>query len=287
MANSLLFKSPTSFAADRPVLTKDPMIRPGSKFTFDFTDARCHPGGVITQGAVAAGAKFASLDAAPVEASLGGTNPGITVAADGSIVFDGTGGSGQFLQIGTVGQFDMSTAPYEMVFIAHLKVPASGYTATDSWNLMRSGGTANESQFYLGMGTGGLVPRFSVGNGSGSSGGSPTLGNITPGQIIQLGVRFDPGAYIGNFRDGSPVGTPSTSGVTSTLGANQTYGINFLNVGKYTLSRVELVNIDASLAKETVWGLADADKLSAAMHIQRDYQFCKNLLTAAPKVPFA
>jgi hypothetical protein len=287
MSNSLLFKSPSVFTADRPVLVRDPMIRPGAKFTLDFTDERCHPGRAIKPGAVPAGAAFASLEATPVAASLGGANPGITIGASGEIVFDGTGGSGQYLQIGSVAQFDASGAPYEYALIAHIKLPATGYTATDSWVMMRSGGSANDSQFYLQMGAGGLVPRFSVGSGSGSQGGSPTLGNITPGQVIQLGVRFDPGAYVGNFRDGSAVGTPTTSGVTSTLAANPSYGINFLNNGKFSLYRVELVNIDASLAKEATWGIASADQLSAAQHIQRDFQFCKNLLPAAPKTPFA
>lgn len=284
MAKSLLLKSPNNFAGNsRPPLTRDPMIRPGGKFMFDFTDPRCHPGGVITPGAVAAGTAFQSLDNTPVSAVVVGT--GVSVNADGSLQFTGVNGS--YLQVGTAGQFNAAAAPYEAAYGVHMKLPASGYSTTNYWAILKNGGNANDSQFYIDAGIGGVAPRAAVGTGSSSVGSNPAPAAMTPGTIYQHAVRYDPGAIIADYRNGAQAASNSASIPSALQDKPTSYMQIGGGVGVWTCYRAFLTDIDGSLAQETTWGFADADKLTAAQQILRDYQFCTNALTAAPKTPFA
>lgn len=285
MSNSLILKSPVTFTgASRAPLRRDPMIRPGTKFLFDFTDARCHPSGVITPGPVAAGTTFQSLDNVPVSAVASAA--GITVNVDGSIEFPGVAGAG--LNVGTVGQFNMYNAVYEMIYGMHLKFPTSGYNTTNYQSLTKNGGNANDSQFYIDTGIGGLTPRGSWGADPAAIGGAG-MAAFTPGQPGQHVVRVDPGASGGyqEFRNGALVFTGGNAPGSTVYDKSNSFIIIGGSAAKFTLYRTFLTNIDVSLAQEALWNFIEPDKLSAAQHILKDYQFCANLLTAAPKTPFA
>lgn len=282
MAKSLLLKSPTAFTGSaRPPLTRDPMIRPGSKFLFDFTDPRCHPGGVITPGALPTGSVFKSLDAVPVSAVA---TSNINVNADGSVEFLGGGAA---LNIGAPGQFNMYAAPYEVVYGMHLAFPVSGYSTSNYARLFANGNNANESHIYIDSGVGGLSPRSQWG-GTTAIGGTPVPTAIAPGAVVQQAARVDPAVSFNEYRNGAQISTGT--GVPSAVpGTNLTSGQMQIggSVAKFTCYRAFVLDLDTALAQETAWGLSDADKLTGPQHITRDYQFCTNALVAAPKTPFA
>jgi hypothetical protein len=292
MANSLLIKSPTATSAARPKLTRDPLIRPGGKVTFDFTDPRCHPNGVITPGAVAIGTTFVSLDETPVPAVAVST--GLTVNADGSIAFAGGGnasGANTGLRIGVDKQFDMSAAEYDRLMWLWLKLPTSGYKTTNYIPVMQITVTdANKSQGTLDLGIGGLRPRFAaaVPAGGGNTATGAAAADITTGIVHQITGRFDPTQPVQCFLDGAAFTQQNQSNADVYPPASgETQYLSIPNAAAMTIYRLGVCDLDASIAAETAFGFVAADILTAAQHVAADYAFGTGALAGAPKTAFA
>lgn len=287
--NTLLTKTPAVIAAVRPKLVRHPLARPGSKFIFDFTDARCHPNGVITPGAAAAGYTLNSL-VGNVTAKVVGA--GATVNADGSI---STLGGTSYIAIGAAGQFDMSGAPYEFIGTFWFKFAADAST-TAYWRLIDGEASANEGQFYFDAGTGGRTPRSAI--GFPATTGSDAQGQNGPARavdtIIQLVQYFKPGAKHALLVNGAETNS-STNNIPATLRANPgTMGIGRGANGRITSYGVSLHDIAASIAQETAINVAltAAGKPTImvreyAAHAAYDYQFGKGQIAAAPKTAYA
>ncbi len=293
MANdvALLVKSPAATTANQPPAVRDPMIRPGSKVTFDFSDPRCHPGGVITPGAVLAGTVFTSLDTVPIQAVVQGNGGTITVNGDGSLLFSGGGGGASGLLIGAPKQFDMSAAEYERLLWIWMKFPQAGYNTANYQQIIGIfHSNNNNSQGNIDTGVGGIRPRFGVGTPVGTAAVSYGIGSADAplNQVLQLGGRFDPGARIDYYQNGvqRTGGDTAQTDVYAPVGAE---GMNFRvpNSIPMTVYRFGLVDIDSSIAAETGYGYPAADVLTAAQHVAEDYKFGTGTLAGAPKVPFA
>lgn len=286
MPNSLLFRSPADVTASRPALQRDPMIRPGTKYLFDFTDPRCHPGGVITPGVASIGTTFTSLDKVPVPAVVQAANA-ITVNADGSLAVT----LGRSLLIGADKQFDMSAAEYERLMWMWLKLPAVGYGTSAYMGIAGlTPSNNNRAQGIIDLGPAGLRPRFNIGTLDGASSiGPQAAADITPGQIYQLGTRFDPGARLDLFLNGALSGSTPTmqTDVYTPTGSEALQMAVGSTQAKFTLYRIGMSDLDTSVATETGYGYAAADILTAAQFFAADYAFCTGALAGAPKTPFA
>ncbi len=298
MANdvALLVKSPADTTANQPPAVRDPMIRPGTKFQFDFTDPRCHPGGVITPGVAAVGTVFQSLDVVPVSAVVQANGGTVAVNADGTLDFSGGGGGASGLVVGGPRQFDMTQAEYERLMTIWFKLPEVGYATGFYIPLVTLTPTNNNrSHGTIDMGANGLNPRFAIGNavaGDTSNGGGPVAiysGDITRNVVHQLTGRFKPGQAVELFDNGGAM--RRTAATTQTdlqaLGASDPLLLRVPNVVKMTLYRFGMVDIDASIAAETAYGYPAADVLTGPQHIADDYKFGTGTLIGAPKAAFA
>lgn len=290
-AFATLIKSAPALTVARPKFVRHPLVRPNTKFLFDFTDARCWPNGIIVPGALVAGAIFTDL-AAGVTATVVGT--GVSANSDGSLQFDGTSPvSG--VRIGAAGQFDASAAPYKSLGGLWMKLPATGYTTTGYWAMMAAGSSYTDGQVNLDMGPGGVVPRTSIGTGTGgytlaTAGGTA----ITAGVVYQLSTYFEAGAVLTLGLNGA-LNNTSTS-PPATLQPNAApKAMMLINAGKFTCYGAFLHDIGASIIAETVinTALVAASKPPIAsrtylQHLLADYQFGTGALApSAPKTAYA
>ena len=280
MANSLILRSPAiaTYTA-RPKFARDPMIRPGTKFLYDWSRGHCHPSGSIVAGTIGVGSEMLDLG-----------HDGITAAVSGGVTFEVAAGGGlvnassvlDYIAIGAAGQFDMAPAEYEYVLTAWIKLPASGYTTNNYFQLLglSSDNTAANAQVWIDMGAGGLRPRCAVGNyiyGAQS--------DITPGAVYQLAVHYQPGAgRLDFYINGARVhGATAPASVVSASAAQ----FRISGLVKKTIYRVSLTDITASLVAEEAQGFAANARLTGPQHILREYQFCTGQIAAAPKAEFA
>lgn len=278
MTNSLILTSPSAVSSPAPKFVRDPMIRPGTKFLFDMTDPRCHPGGAIAAG-VALGQTFVDLVSNITAAvNLGST---ITVQADGSLYFDGTA-SAHELRIGSAGQFDMAVGEYESLTLLTLKLPASGYTTTSNKAFMyQTALGTNSAQVFLDSGTGGIRPRATVGTGA-SSITSQRAADITPGEVMQIGQHYVPGVSLSLIVNGAIVKTV-TSGIPAELQSAAAVFFTLPNLLKFTAYRFSHHDITESVSEETAQGLSEGERLTAAQTALADWQFTSGTLTGAPR----
>lgn len=280
MTNSLLITSPSAVSSPAPKFVRDPIIRPGTKFLFDLTDPRCHPGGEITTGD-ALGKTFVDLVSGVTAAVNSGAQ--ITVGADGGLVFSGNGETSRVLRIGSAGQFDIAPTEYESLTLLTMRVPASGYT-TDNFKspmqLTQSGGTS-AAQVWLDMGTGGLLPRAVLGTGASSVTAFHNT-NITAGAVFQFGAHFVPGVSLTLIVNGA-ASMVLTSGVPSALQAAATAYFQLVNNLKFTAYRFSHHDITESVSEETAQGLTESERLTAAQMALADWQFTSGTLTGAPR----
>lgn len=286
----LLIKSPSDASLKQPPLARDPLIRTGSKVTFDLTDPRCHPGGKITPGVAAVGTIFTSLDGVPVQARVlaGGT---ITVNTDGSLLFSGFSNGGSGLYVGADKQFDMSAAEYERLMYIWMKYPASGYNAANYSQIMGIYHTNNNnSQGNIDSGVGGIRPRFGVGNAAGTA--SVNYGYVSAdaplNQVLQLAGRFDPASRVDMYRNGVQMsGGDTTQSDVFAPSASENMIYRVPNLVSMTVYRFGMVDIDASVAAETTYGFLPDDIMTAAQHAAEDYKFGTGVLPGAERAAFA
>lgn len=280
MTASLLLRSPLIVGdAARPAFVKDPLVRPGTKFLYDFTDPRCHPNGEITAGAIPTGAVFNDL-ASGVDA--------VAPASFGSVLSSGaiqvnTAGSALFA-IGSAGQFDMNGK--EFVALLWLKLPTT-YTTSSFRPLFYLGpdDVVNNAQFRFDTdSTGGLLPRALVATGSASKGAS-VASALTVETVTQLALHYKPGERVDLYRNGA-LSTSVTNSVPSTLASAASAVARFSNRILGTFYRLGLVDITASIEAEQDMGFSADKILTAAQYIARDYAFCTDALAAAPKTAF-
>jgi hypothetical protein len=240
-----------------PLLQRDSLIQAGSQFLLDFLDSYCNAN---ADGAVAAGATFANL-----------VNDGRVATAAGSGIQNLTGKAGLSMpgtsnsvgvSVGPAGAYDLHATNPEILLIAWLKTPASGYVSTAYQPLFYlSGSNANASQWWMDMGSDGKTPRAAAGLGASSPALAATSG-YNLGAVTQLALHWTPatgaaelwgnGAMLANTPNAFPTTMQNASAISP-----------FLSGGyKGTIYRLYLENITASLA---------AGGQTAAQQIAADY----------------
>jgi len=280
MENSLILRSPAiATNADRPKFTRDPMVRPGTKFLYDWSRGRCHPSGAIAAGVIAGGAEMFDLGHDDITAATAAT--GFTAEAAGGLI--NTSESGDYIAIGAAGQFDMAPAEYEYVLTAWIKLPASGHTTSNFMPLLglSSDNTAANAQVWIDMGLAGRRPRCAIG----SSYIYGATSDISLGAVYQLGIHYRPAESLLDFYMNGALVQGSTGPASVASAAAAQFRVTALV--KKTLYRVSLTDITASLAAEEAQGFPANARLSGPQHILREYQFCTNQIGAAPKAIFA
>lgn len=279
MTNSLIIKAPgLATIPGRPKVVRDPMIRPGTKFLYDFSRPACHPDGVITAGPMA-GKTLVDLTDNAVPLTI--PPAGWTANADGSIS-NGQGVSAA--SIGAVGQFDMAPAEYEYISTYWFSITA-GYLDTNASPMLylNSGGTnPTNAQLFMTMGGNGRkTAGYCMGVSSGISAGMPQLSLDEP---HMLAAHVVPGSSISWYIDGALAwslgGVPAN--FTSAAAASLLLG-GGANRRSY---RISLCDLAASRAAEEAAGYAPDAILTAPQHILREWRFCRGEIAAAPRDPF-
>lgn len=275
MTASLLFRAPLILGqANRPIVTRDPMVRAGTKFLFDLTRPSAWPSGIIPAGTLSGTTTISDLSGNNVSMTFPSAL-GWTVGTDGSL--SNTQGASNGL-IGTLGQFNMSASPFEFVVTYWVKIPATGYdaAAVDSFVFGASNNVVN-AQFDVRFNGLTIYPV--------TANTSPGYSSISGGQPHQVGLHYIPGALMEYYLDGILVAA-ITNGVPSSLTSASAVYIYIMGAANLTIYRMSLVNITASIAAEEAAGYNSNAILTAAQHINQEWNFCNNLLPAAPKTAF-
>lgn len=281
---SLILKSPSIATFPRPKLVRDPLIRPRTKVLYDFTDPRCHPGGVITPGA-RANQLLANDLVSGVAANVIGSGR-FVVNADGSVSNTLVSTTAQHIAIGSVGQFNQNPEPNEFVAILWAKIP-TGADISGSKSLMHMGaGGTSSSSFLLSFGGAGASP-YGVVVGATGAGAGGGFGSAPPRDVpTQWAIRWVPGEKVDVYQNGVVIGSDTTS-VPTTLYDTSAYFFRLPAMALCTFYRVLLTDLAGSSEDEADLGYASSQIVSGHDYIVRDYQFCTNAIPAAPKTVFA
>ncbi|ABM38603.1 hypothetical protein [Polaromonas naphthalenivorans] len=190
MASSTIVNVNGNFSdAAMPLLPRDGLINPGSKFLFDFADSYCNNGNIA--GALPNGAVFKNLvDGAP-NAINGGTTT--TLAAAGGLVFAGTSNGATFLNLGLT--YDLSALNAEFLVIGWAKVAAN----------------VGNNRGLIGLGTSVSAYQYSLESNSGGT----TLGNApNTGAVMQVAYTRSPAGVSKVFAIGAPVSINGSAATT-------------------------------------------------------------------------
>ncbi len=273
---SLVLRSPAiEPSAARPKMTRDPLIRPGTKFLFDWSRGRCHPTGSIVAGALGANAVLPNL----VDNSVNGVAvpAAFTARADGALA---NSGNATGIRIGSAGQFNMAADPVETVAIIWISL-TTGYTTSHYTPLMRlsSDNTATNAQIWFDMGVGGRQPRCGV---MGTT--YTTMTDIALNTPHQLAMHYQPGGNLALYINGARV--QGATGASASLTAAPAAFMEICANQIKTVFRASLCDIEASVAAETALGYNPDAILTGPQMILLDYQFGTGAIAAAPKTAF-
>jgi hypothetical protein len=277
MGNSLILRASTILTdTARPKFTLDPMVRPGTKFLFDFSRATSHPEGVITVGNMSS-KTITDLSGQEIPMVFGGAGTW-SCNADGSIS-NVAGGSNAI--IGSAGQFDMAPAEYEFVATYWFSI-TTGYLVTSTgYMLYLSAGVPNAGQFNLQIGGAGRkATSYVEGVSAGAIGADMAL---DAPHMVAMHCKPSDGwvdTYFDGVRLHRQTGVPAS--FTSAAAASVIVGA----VANRKSYRMSLTNITASIAAEMAAGYNANAILTGAQHIDREWKFCRNLIAAAPKTAF-
>jgi hypothetical protein len=278
MANSLVIRAPgIASISNRPKLTRDPMIRPGTKFLYDFSRPRCHPNGAIAAGSMAS---KTMTDLSGNDVPLVFPGSGWTANADGSI---DNAASVSSATIGALGEFDMSAAEYEYVATCWFEL-TTGYLVTSSVRMLSlntAGEVPSDASIWLSLGGSGRVAAaYVMGDSAGAVGSAMDL------DVPHMAAAwFKPGEFLKFYFDGVLAWTVN-SGIESNLtDASGQYVLLGGQPPRKTF-RISLCDITASAAAEETAGYDSDAILTGEQHIVREWQFCNNLIAAAPKTEF-
>lgn len=277
MANSLILRSPTILVdTARPKFTLDPMVRPGTKFLFDFSRAFSHPEGVITAGNMSA-KTITDLSGQEIPVVFGGTGTW-SCNADGSI---SNVAGGTSAVVGSAGQFDMAPAEYEFVATYWFSI-TTGYAVTNTGYMLYLGaGAPNSGQFNLQIsGSGRKATSYVEGISAGAIGADMTL---DAPHMVAMHCKPSEG-WLDTYFDG--VLLHRVTGVPASFTSAAASSVIVGAVANRKTYRFSLVDITSSISAETTAGYNADAILTGAQHIDREWKFCRNSVSAAPKTPF-
>ena len=278
MSASLILRSPAiPTVASRPKATRDPLIRPGTKFLYDWYRPRTQPTGAIVPGAIPS-ATLIGRDLSPENVDAVAISNAFTTRADGAI---SNAGNANGLRIGTAGQFNMAAAPYEYVAIIWFSLPDPA-TSMNFSPLMRLSSTnaAGNAQLWFDMGAGGRQPRMGV---MGTT--YTTLTNIPLETPTQVAAHYDPGGAMNLYINGARI-QGMTTGAPTVLTAAPSSVLEICANQLKTTYRASLCDIDVSVAAEQAAGYSADAILTGPQMIAQDYAFCMDQIAAAPKAVF-
>lgn len=269
----------TLTGAAKPKLTRDPLVRAGTRKLLDFSNTYSNP---FPSGPVAINSNFKDL-------VVDGTDSQVQTAATTSVAgqrLDLTVSAG-LINLGT--GLNMATTNHPFIMIWWDKQPTSGVNPTTNYPIMALlGANANLTSFQWGIdyGIGGVSPRISVGgydtDGTTVRENTYDLGDVGRGAPRQLAVYWKPG-QVQTFRNGALVQTFTVNAAQSlrSPGANSA-AIYFRS--NPALYRFLFEDVFVSEAAEIALGLTPR---TPAEQILADYNFCMGLDTAAPRTAFA
>lgn len=273
MTNSLIIRSPgTTTITNRPKFTRDPMIRPGTKFLFDFSRDWCHPNREIVAGAL--DSKNA-VDLTDDNVGIVYPAAGWDADAAGAVTNDQSSGN---TEIGDAGEFNRYGSDNEYIVTLWLKL-TTGYNTTSNYPFSLSHTTAVQGQFCFALGNGGLTPSFyRCGQSAGYT--APALSLDEP---HMLAAHVVPGVEMSFYVDGE---LQWTNGATNATVDAPTQKVRLEGIGNRTTYRASLCDLTVSQTAEAALGFNSDAILTAEQHIQREWAFCTNALTTAPKTAF-
>lgn len=261
-----------------PLVTADPMIRPGTKMLFDFTDQfGTNP---YADGAIATASTFQDLKDTPVVATVSTT--GLSNAAGKTgLVSNGTAGG---ITFGTAGQCAVPVGNELLVTMSLKQSAANGTYRALAWCGPAGATTGNACQWFIDMGADGRTPRLQI--GTGASVHNATQAQLVDEAVTHIALYFNPstGAFR-TYRDGALVSTASVGAMNIQDGSTQLVYFDTRFIG--TLYRFAVHDLTQSIADETALaGMPAASILNADAHALREVQFATNALALAPRVPF-
>lgn len=211
MSVSVINKLSSSFTdTSLPKLYRDPILNGGSKFLFDFLSAYCNPN---ADGAIANGATFNNvLDGGPVATSVTANLTNLT----GKTGINNTAANAT-VNLGPNASYDNSGLNHEMLMCFWFKLPATGYVTSAFYSPFGyTTSNNNAAQWIFDMGSGGLTPRFSIGNGSAAF-TAQAASNVTPGSIYQVAGHWKPGVSVDLYLNGALLPVSNVTSIPTTL----------------------------------------------------------------------